>query len=68
MERDSRGQEREPLAGTVTIEWVDSSEPDDPEAAPNFGWSLRVDRPLDDRRLRSLLLEVAHSPHLNESD
>jgi hypothetical protein len=68
MASDPTSQARRPLTGTVTIEWVDASEPDDPEAVPNFGWTLRVDRPLDDRRLRTLLLEVANSPHLDESE
>jgi hypothetical protein len=58
----SMGIDSKPLTGKVTIEWVDAP---DPNGGPNFGWSLHVDRPFDDDRLRTLLLEIANSPHLN---
>lgn len=65
MESDSGGQLRKSLTGTVTIEWVDSSGPDDPNGEPNFGWVLREDGLLGEDRLRILLLNIANSPHLN---
>jgi hypothetical protein len=55
--------ERKTRTGVVTIEWVDAWEPDDADAESNFGWSIRVDRPMDDARLRRLLLEIAESEH-----
>jgi hypothetical protein len=53
------GPPRRLLTGQVTIDWVDSADPDDVSATPNFGWSIRSEPALDDERLSILLREIS---------
>jgi hypothetical protein len=53
------GHPRRLLTGQVTIDWVDSADPDDVSAATNFGWSIRSEPTLDDERLSILLREIS---------
>lgn len=50
---------RRPLTGVLTIEWVESADPDDPSAEPNFGWSMRCDPQIDRHHLGILIQRLA---------
>jgi hypothetical protein len=53
---------RQPLTGTVSIEWVDAADPDDVDADPNIGWfGVKSEPPLDLRRMIALLRAVTAS-------
>jgi hypothetical protein len=52
---------RRPLTGVITIDWVDTTDPDDANQPPNFGWSMRPEPMLDDQRLILLLREIANT-------
>lgn len=58
-----RGEEeerrRQPLSGTLTVEWMDAADPNDNTVPPNFGWfRFESDPPLEAPRLLALLREL----------
>jgi hypothetical protein len=50
-----------PRTGVITIDWVDTADPDNADQPPNFGWSMRSEPTLDDQRLILLLRQIANT-------
>lgn len=58
--RDVQVARRQPLSGTLTVEWMDAADPNDSTVPPNFGWfSCESDPPLEAPRLLALLRDLA---------